>query len=68
MWFAMVHGRDRLRARWGFSRTNFSQVCISKHTGEQLDEERCRDERVREEIVRVVRSNPQDVPVQVRLF
>ena len=36
--------------------------------GEQLDEERCRDECVREEIVRVVRSNPQDVPVQVRLF
>ena len=48
MWFAMLHGRDRLRARWRFSRTNFSQVCISKRMGEQLDEERCRDERVRE--------------------
>ena len=40
----------------------FFQGCISERTGEQLDEERCHDERVME-IIKVVRSNPREMPM-----
>ena len=45
----------------------FSQVCTSKRTGEQLDEER-HEVCVTEVIIEVVRSNPQDMPVQERFL